>query len=119
MGTATARPRRRTALGLLAVLAAWVVGRRLLAGRDTLAIGGAEQTWLSRRLLDLRDDIEAARPGSFVLDTLVGGASDVLDAVFTFFAELVSSPAYPRLVPEVGWLGVLLLLVWVAYAVAG
>ncbi|MDP2774504.1 MAG: ABC transporter permease subunit, partial [Nocardioides sp.] len=47
------------------------------------------------------------------------GASDVLDAVFTFFAELVSSPAYPRLVPEVGWLGVLLLLVWVAYAVAG
>ncbi|MFA6577124.1 MAG: ABC transporter permease subunit, partial [Nocardioides sp.] len=94
-------------------------GWRLWEGRDTLVVGGAEQTGLSRRLTELRDDIEAARPGSFVLDTLVGGASDALDAVFTFFAELVSGPAYPRLVPEVGWLGVLLLLVWVAYAVAG
>ncbi|MDO9497389.1 MAG: hypothetical protein Q7J48_16930, partial [Nocardioides sp.] len=88
MGTATApatpsapAPSRRTApktLGpaLLAVLGIWVAGWKLWEGRDTLAIGGAEQTGLSRRLTELRDDIEAARPGSFVLDTLIGGASD-------------------------------------------
>jgi glycine betaine/proline transport system permease protein len=119
MGTTTAPPRRRTALGLLAVLVVWVAGWRLLEDRDTLVIGGAEQTALSRWLTGLRDDIEAARDGSFVLDTLVGGARDALDAVFTFLAELVSSPASPRPVPEVGWLGVLVLFTWVACAVAG
>lgn len=119
MRRAPAPPSRRTALGLAAVLGAWVVGWLLLRGRDTLVIGGAEQTGLSRWFTGLRDDIEAARRGSFVLDTLVGGARDVLDGVFTFFAELVSSPAHPRPVPEVGWLGVLLVLVWVTYAVAG
>jgi glycine betaine/proline transport system permease protein len=122
MGTATATtavPGRRTALGLLAVLCAWVAGWRLLEGRQTLVVGGAEQTGLSRWLTGLRDDIEAARPGSFALDTLVGGASDALDAVFLFLADLVSGPAYPRPVPEIGWLGVLALFVWVAYAVAG
>ena len=119
MRTATALPRRRTAVGLGAVLVAWVVGWWLLEGRDTLVIGGAEQTGLSRWLTGVRDDIEAQRRGSFLLDTVVGGASDALDAVFTFLAELVSSPAGLRPVPEVGWLGVVLLLVWTAYAVAG
>jgi glycine betaine/proline transport system permease protein len=111
--------RRHTAPKLLGVVVVWVVGWALLKGRQTLTIGGAELTDLSRWLNDFRDDVERARPGSFFLDTLIGGASDALDAVFTFLAELVSAPAFPRPVPEIGWLGVLAILVWVAYAAAG
>ena len=33
--------------------------------------------------------------------------------------ELVSLPAFPRPVPQVGWVGVVAILVWVAVAVAG
>ncbi len=111
--------RRRTALPLLGVLVVWVAGWALLKGRQTLTIGGAESTGLSRWLNDFRDSVEQARPGNFFLDTLIGGASDLLDGVFSFLAELVSTPSFPRPVPEIGWLGVVALLVWIAFAVAG
>ena len=37
----------------------------------------------------------------------------------TFFQELISIPAFPRPVPEIGWLGVVALAAWITYAVAG
>ena len=110
---------RRTGLKLLGVFVLWLVGWSLLKGKQTLNIGGAELTDFHRWLIDARDSIEAARPGNFFLDTLIGGASDALDWAFSTLAELISVAAFPRPVPEIGWLGVLVLFVWAAYAVAG
>ena len=45
--------------------------------------------------------------------------SDALNAVVLFFQELIAIPAFPRPVPEIGWLGVVALAVWVTYAFAG
>ncbi len=110
---------RRTGLKLLVVLVVWVIGWALLKGRQTLTIGGAELTDFHRWLIDVRDNIEAARPGNFWLDTVIGTASDGLDWTFSTLAQLISVASFPRPVPEIGWLGVLVLFVWGAYAVAG
>lgn len=109
--------RRWYAIG--AVLAVWVLGWLVLQGRQTLEIGVAENTDFHRWLLDLRDDVEAQRDTNFLLDYVVGGISDGLDWVVTFLQELISEPAFPRPVPEIGWLGVLALAVTIAFAVAG
>lgn len=110
-------PRRWYAVG--AVLVVWVVGWALLKGRQTLEIGRSDNTDFHRWLLDLRDDVEAQRETNFFLDVVVGGISDALDWVVTFTQELVSEPAFPRPVPEIGWLGVVAIAVTVAFALAG
>ena len=101
------------------MLAGWVVGWALLRGRQTLALGGAELTDFHRWLLDVRDSVEAQRETNFALNYVVGGASDALDRVVTTLQELLSEPAFPRPVPEIGWLGVVAVAVWVGYALAG
>ena len=110
---------RRTGLKLLLVAVVWLVGWSLLKGKQTLTIGGAQLTDFHRWLTEVRDDLEAARRGNFFLDTVIGTASDGLDWVFSTLAELISVASFPRPVPVIGWLGVLVLFVWVAYAVAG
>lgn len=110
---------RHTRLLLLVTFVAWIVGWALWKGSDTLAIGGAELTDLHRWLNDVRDDFDNARDSNFILQYVVGGISDAIDWVVTFFQELFSQPAFPRPVPEVGWLGVVGLLTWLGYALAG
>jgi glycine betaine/proline transport system permease protein len=112
----TARARR---FALPAVLVAWVVGAVALQGRQTLAIGRADLTGFHTYLNDVRDSFDAARADSFLLSTVVGGLSDALDAVVTFLQELMTEAPAGRPVPQIGWLGVLALLVLVAYAAAG
>jgi glycine betaine/proline transport system permease protein len=102
-----------------AVVAVWVAGRLLLGGRWTLDLGRSELTGLHTWLNERRDALEAARPGHWLLDSVIGTTADGLDAVFERLSELVSVPHLPRPVPDIGWLGVLTLLVWLALAVAG
>lgn len=104
---------------LVGIVVVWVIGRALLRGRDTLAIGGAELSDLHRWLNDVRDDVEAARNGSFLLDTVIGTLADAVNAVFDLLSELISVASAPRPVPDIGWLGVVAILVWLAAAVAG
>jgi glycine betaine/proline transport system permease protein len=104
---------------LLVVLAVWVVGWVVWRGQATLAIGGAELTGFHRWLNEVRDGFDAARAGSFFFEYVIGGISAGLDASVDGLRELLSQPAPPRPVPEIGWLGVVGLLTWVAYALAG
>lgn len=110
---------RHTRLLLLVTFVAWVIGWALWKGNNTLAIGGAELTDLHRWLNDVRDDFDNSRDSNFFLQYVVGGISDGIDWVVTFLQELFSQPAFPRPVPEVGWLGVVGLLTWLGYALAG
>lgn len=106
-------------LGVVAVLLAWVVGGTLLRGRNTLAIGTAELTGFHRWLNDVRDSFDAARDSNFFFQYVIGGISGFLDALVGGLQRLFSEPAFPRPVPEIGWLGVVALAVFVAYALAG
>jgi glycine betaine/proline transport system permease protein len=112
-------PNRRKWFALAGVFVVWILGWALLKGKQTLEIGVAENTDFHRWLLDFRDSVEGQRDSNPVLTVVIGGISDGLDWLVTFFQELVSQPAFPRPVPEIGWLGVLAIAVTVAYALAG
>ena len=112
----TARWRR---FALPAVLVVWVVGAIVLQGVQTLALPRADLTPFHVWLNDIRDRFDLAREDSFLLNTVVGGFSDALNAVVEFLQELISTAPAGRPVPEIGWLGVLAIFVFVAFAIAG
>ena len=93
----------------------WVIWR----GTATLEIGGAELTGFHRWLNGVRDGFDSAREGSFFFEYIIGGISTVIDATVSGLRDLLSQPSFPRPVPEIGWLGVVALFTWVAYALAG
>ena len=43
---------------------------------------------------------------------VLGAIADAFNAVVEFLQELISVPAVPRPVPEIGWLGVVALVAW-------
>jgi glycine betaine/proline transport system permease protein len=114
----TAAVERFRWVAVAAVLAVWIAGWGLLQGTHTLAIGGAELTDFHRWLLELRDSIELQRESNAVLDVFFGSISSVLDWCVTTAQDVLSRPAIPRPVPEIGWLGVVaiaaLLTCWLA-----
>ena len=113
-------PRRRTGLWLAIIAVVWVGGWLLFKGQDTLATGFQDLTAFHRWLNDLRDSIQlAAVRGNWFFDGVIGTISDALNWVTTQLQELFSTAAAPRPVPQVGWVGVVALLAWVAFAVAG
>ena len=109
--------RRWYAIG--GVLVLWVLGWAVFQGKQTLEIATSENTDLHRTLLDIRDEVETQRGSNFLLNYVIGGISDALDWIVTFLQEMFSDAAFPRPVPEVGWLGVIALAVLVGYALAG
>ncbi|NUR09570.1 MAG: ABC transporter permease subunit [Nocardioidaceae bacterium] len=111
---------RHTGWWLLGIAVVWLGGWALLRGIDTLVLPFQDQTTLSTWLNGLRDDIQlAASQGNWFFDGVIGGISDALDGLVTFLQQLISTPAPPRPVPEIGWLGVVALFGWFGLAVAG
>jgi glycine betaine/proline transport system permease protein len=110
---------RHTLPLLLGVLAVWVVGWLLFKNHNTLTLGFQDQTSFHTWLNNLRDDIQAAAQTNWFFQDVIGNISSFFNWLFGRLQELVSVPAFPRPVPEIGWLGVLAILGWVAYAVAG
>ncbi len=96
------------------VLAVWVLGWLVFRGKATLALGFQDQTSFHGWLNGLRDDIQlAATRGNWFFDGVIGTVSDFLNWVVAQAQQLVSAPAFPRPVPQIGWVGVLALLAWV------
>jgi len=110
---------RRRMLGVGAVLVVWLAGWAVFKGTDTLFLPTNESNGFHRYLLQLRDDVEALIATNAFFDTVVGGISDGLDWVVETSIELFAEPAFPRPVPIVGYVGVIAILAWVAYALAG
>ncbi len=105
----------------------WIIGGTLilfvvlsvpLKGIATLPLARSDfssfQNWLGR----VNDRINDPTNHSFIL-IFFDHLSIWLRSLATTFQNLISQPAFPRPVPEIGWLGVLALAIWVAYAVAG
>ena len=115
------RSLRRPGRGLMAlgVLVVWVLGWAIWRGTATLEIGGAELTGFHEWLNGVRDAFDEARNDSFFFEYIIGGISAAIDATVTGLRELLSQPSFPRPVPEIGWLGVVAIFTWLAYALAG
>lgn len=101
------------------VLLVWVVSAKLLYGRQTLAIGREDVTSFHTWLNDLNDSVTVNRNNNWVLHYVFGGISNVLNAVVTFVQGLISTPSGGRPVPQIGWLGVIAILVALAFTFAG
>jgi len=119
--TATDREKaqRRRMIGVGAVVVVWLAGWAVFKGTDTLFLPTAESNGFHRYLLQLRDDVEALVSTNVFFDTVIGGISDGLDWLVETSIELFAEPAFPRPVPIVGYVGVIAVLAWVAYALAG
>lgn len=110
---------RHTLVKLGVVVVVWVVGWALFRHRDTLAIGFQDLNSFDTWLNGLRDDIQGASLTNWFFHGVLGTLSDFVNWVFGQIQRLVSQPALPRPVPEIGWLGVVAIFAWVALALAG
>ena len=84
----------------------------------TLPLARSDLTDFQKWLGELSDKLESAQSSSAILQGL-DKISNALEKAAVFFQELISQPAFPRPVPDIGWLGVLAIAVWVALAIAG
>ena len=85
----------------------------------TKALGLQDTTELHQKLNDARDWVQLEGADNWFFGGVLGAIADALNAVVLFFQELISIPAFPRPVPEIGWLGVVALGAWITYAFAG
>ncbi|MEI8406995.1 MULTISPECIES: ABC transporter permease [unclassified Kribbella] len=101
------RPRRSVVVGVLLVV--WVAAYFVLRGIDTLPLGGQETTAFHRWLLDHRDDVGQ---GNAVFDAI----RVVVDQFVVLLQNVLSQPSYGRPVPVIGWLGVVAVSAYLAWA---
>jgi glycine betaine/proline transport system permease protein len=119
--TATDRDKaqRRRLIGVGAVVVVWLAGWAVFKGQDTLFLSPQENNGFHTYLLQLRDDVELLVSTNGFFDTVIGGISDGLDGLVESSIDLFAEPVFPRPVPIVGFVGVIAILAWVAYALAG
>ena len=101
------RPRRLLLGGGL--LVAWVAVWFVLRGLDTLTIGGQETTRLHRWLTEHRDFVGS---GNAVLDAI----RITVDQLVVLLQDVLAQPSYGRPVPVIGWLGVVAVSAYLAWA---
>lgn len=109
----------RPQIGIPIVLVVWILGSFLFNGKQTLAIGRAQLTGFQTWLNSVKDNFDLHRENNFVLNTIFGGISDALTGVVGFLQDLLSTAPGGRPYPEIGFWGVVALLVFLAWALAG
>jgi len=110
---------RHTGLVLLGVMVVWLVLYAFLKGNNTLALGLQDTTEFHDWLNGIRDWVQLHGPDNWFFGGVLGFIADVFNSVFVFLQKMVSIPAFPRPVPQIGWLGVVAIGAWITWAVAG
>ncbi|HEX5995927.1 MAG TPA: ABC transporter permease subunit [Jiangellales bacterium] len=108
------RPSRQ--LAVAAVLAVWIVAWLLLRGRHTLALSPAELTPLHRWLNDVNDTVGANRNSNPFFLYFFNEIRLAIDSLATFVQALIAQPSFGRPVPVLGWLGVVAVAAYAAWA---
>jgi glycine betaine/proline transport system permease protein len=111
--------KRYTGFKMLGILVVWLVLYAFLQGKNTKALGLQDLTDVHRRLNDARDWVQLEGDDNWFFGGVLGAIGDFLNSFYEFFQELIASPAPPRPVPEIGWIGVIALAAWVTYVFAG
>jgi glycine betaine/proline transport system permease protein len=104
---------------LLVVLAAWVGLRLAFRGRWTLSLAPADVTPLHQRINDVNDWIGLHRNTSPLFLYFFNEIRLVIDTLVTAVQHLIAQPALGLPIPVVGWLGVVAIVTWVAWATGG
>ena len=108
-------PRWALALGVVVV---WVVIWALAKGHDTLVRPVRAHTDLMDKVAGFRDNVIAGRDTNPVIKLTYAIGDGFVNAV-DWLQRMISIEDFPRPVPEIGWLGVTAVVVWIALAVAG
>lgn len=108
---------RRT--GVVATLAVWLVLFGLLRGRDTLRLEQADVTSFHTWLDSVNDSVGANRGTNPLFVHFLDQVRAGIDAVATAMQSLLSQPVGDRPLPLLGWLGVVVLAGFGAWALAG
>jgi glycine betaine/proline transport system permease protein len=111
--------KRHTGWKLLGILVAWLVLYLALEGKNTRALSFQDTTRLHQKLNEARDWVQLEGGDNWFFGGVLGTIGDFLDWAFVSLQELVSVPALPRPVPEVGWIGVIALAAWATFVLAG
>lgn len=106
-----------TPAAVTAVLLSWIVLWIPLRGVHTLALAPSELTPLHRRLNDLNAAVDAARDSSAFV--VLDGIRLVIDGLVTLIQGVISQPAFGRPAPLLGWLGVVAVAGFLAWAFGG
>ncbi len=111
---------RRTGLYLLVIAVVWGVGYAFFKNHDTLARPFVQLNGLDKWFNHIRDNIQAAGLHNWFFHGIIGnGSTFINNHVIGELQGWLSTPSGGRPVPEVGWLGVVAIFTWIAYAVAG
>jgi glycine betaine/proline transport system permease protein len=102
----------------LGVLVGWIVVWSVTKGQDTLAIPARARTDLMETLGGFRDDVIASRDTNPLIQLTYGIGEAFVNAI-DWLQRMISTDNFPRPVPEIGWLGVTAVAVWIALAIAG
>ncbi|WP_426975517.1 ABC transporter permease [Pseudarthrobacter sp. O4] len=110
------RPSRRTML-LAGAGVLWLLGFLILHGTGTLTLPASELTDLHRSLNQFNAWVAANRSGNPVFLFVLSPLRAAVDAVANVFITIFAASATGLRLPEIGWLGTVALLSWIAYAV--
>jgi glycine betaine/proline transport system permease protein len=102
----------------LVVVGVWILVYLFTKGHHTLVLPGREHTDLHQDLTDFNNRVLASRDTNPVIQFTYSLGNWFTDVV-NWFQRLVSIRAFPRPVPQIGWLGVVAIATWVGLAVAG
>src|SRR5262245_44839563 len=111
--------KRYTGIKLLIILAFWLICYALLKGQNTKYLPFQETTGFQRWLNDVRDWVQLEGQDNWFVGGVLGSIGDFLTWLVEQLQMLISIPAPPRPVPEIGWLGVVALAAWVTWVFAG
>jgi glycine betaine/proline transport system permease protein len=103
-------------LSVVAVLAVWVAGWALFKGKATLTLDQADVTPLHTQINEVRASINAGRNSNPLFLYVFNEIRLVIDKLVNFLQGLIAQPAYDRPVPLLGWLGVVALATYIAWA---
>jgi glycine betaine/proline transport system permease protein len=98
------------------ILAVWLIGYSALKGKSTLPLAQPDTTSLQQHLNNLNDSIGANRNSNPLFVYFLNYIRLFIDNLATFFQHLVSQPANGRPLPLIGWLGVVVLGSFAAWA---
>jgi len=102
---------------VLGVLVVWIVAWSFTKGTQTLTLPGREHTDLHDTLTGFRDSVLASRDSNALI-ALTSNIAEGFRSAFDWMQRMVSTPDFPRPVPQVGWLGVTAIATWIGLAAA-
>ncbi len=112
--------RHSTAWLLVAVVTLWVIVWSFTKGQDTLSISNSTLTGVHDWFKARTDWVDAASSSnSNVFINAIGQLGDAFNSVILWLQQQFTIGKAPRTVPQIGWLGILAMAMWVSYAVAG